>query len=535
MNFHDYIINDIEEKKTLINVLPKNTELRKKKYISTIDEIKSNYLQNKENVANFIEYKFGKLMPIKQEISIDDKLKEMYKLEQILVLGNNNTTYLEKLEFDILLYQLMHYYDKSLDEVNKLIEEFIYKLEQAKVKVRLIDFRINIYSYMYMSYFFNEYYGKINKVKTNNFENVFWMNRKVIEYIIICFRILLKKNSLLLNTYTKNLLRDKLKINKFSSYKEVKKRYIEIKREIEELKDEDEYDIVKLCLDKTIDINSFIKDSNVRNSDYEYFMINKIDLDNKYELDKFIKGIKNLRYNLEEYNTYLNNRELIDYFKDKYGEKVNTKTKTAKIALKACEKEITRLTKKIFKDSVNSLLITPDINKITDMKKKDQLFKQEQLLDELYTKYIEHNELYFDAKIEGILKENMTVSDIFEIFDSYPYYERRIIKKVYELESENDIDDYINKIKEFIYNPHRKIIDMIPIFVEKNIPQQLMNAYRFENLNINIDSFEETNLRVLFEKSERILRGIKIDKFNLTIDEINFLVNVHTLKNTNIL
>ena len=180
-------------------------------------------------------------------------------------------------------------------------------------------------------------------------------------------------------------------------------------------------------------------------------------------------------------------------------------------------------------------MITPDINKITDMKKKDQLFKQEQLLDELYTKYIEHNELYFDAKIEGILKENMTVSDIFEIFDSYPYYERRIIKKVYELESENDIDDYINKIKEFIYNPHRKIIDMIPIFVEKNIPQQLMNAYRFENLNINIDSFEETNLRVLFEKSERILRGIKIDKFNLTIDEINFLVNVHTLKNTNIL
>ena len=166
MNFHDYIINDIEEKKTLINVLPKNTELRKKKYISTIDEIKSNYLQNKENVANFIEYKFGKLMPIKQEISIDDKLKEMYKLEQILVLGNNNTTYLEKLEFDILLYQLMHYYDKSLDEVNKLIEEFIYKLEQAKVKVRLIDFRINIYSYLYMSYFFNEYYGKINKVKT---------------------------------------------------------------------------------------------------------------------------------------------------------------------------------------------------------------------------------------------------------------------------------------------------------------------------------------------------------------------------------
>ena len=36
-------------------------------------------------------------------------------------------------------------------------------------------------------------------------------------------------------------------------------------------------------------------------------------------------------------------------------------------------------------------------------------------------------------------------------------------------------------VTNFIYNPNRKIIDMIPIFVDKNIPQQLMNAFRFEN------------------------------------------------------
>ena len=74
-----------------------------------------------------------------------------------------------------------------------------------------------------------------------------------------------------------------------------------------------------------------------------------------------------------------------------------------------------------------------------------------------------------------------------------------------------------------------------PIFVERNIPQQLMNAFRFENLNVNTDSFEETNLKVLFEKSERILRGIKVDKFSLTVEEIQFLVNIKTMKDNEIL
>ena len=104
-----------------------------------------------------------------------------------------------------------------------------------------------------------------------------------------------------------------------------------------------------------------------------------------------------------------------------------------------------------------------------------------------------------------------------------------------DLNSEEDIDEKIKVVKDFIYNPNRKIIDMIPIFVDKNIPQQLMNAFRFENLNITIDSFEESNLNVVFEKSERILRGIKVDKFNLTPEEIQFLVNIKTMKDNEIL
>ena len=47
---------------------------------------------------------------------------------------------------------------------------------------------------------------------------------------------------------------------------------------------------------------------------------------------------------------------------------------------------------------------------------------------------------------------------------------------LYEKREKNKIT-YLHKMKDFIYNPYRKIIDMIPIFVDKNIPQLLMNGY----------------------------------------------------------
>ena len=204
--------------------------------------------------------------------------------------------------------------------------------------------------------------------------------------------------------------------------------------------------------------------------------------------------------------------------------------------MKLKEKEIADLVKRISKDSVNIFNIkSVNMAKLEEYNSNGKLFKQQQLLDDLYKKYIEYNEIYFDDKVEDALKENMSVGDVFELFESYPYYERRVMKKLFDLNSEEDIDEKIKVVKDFIYNPNRKIIDMIPIFVDKNIPQQLMNAFRFENLNITIDSFEESNLNVVFEKSERILRGIKVDKFNLTPEEIQFLVNIKTMKDNEIL
>lgn len=530
MNFHDFILSDIEEKKNFLSSLPQNTKPRRKKYMDTIGEMMQIYNGHKEMLANYMKYKYEKLLPEKVEYNIEDKCKELIRLKRLLVLGNPDTSYVERLTFDVLLYEIMHYYDYSLPKVNDFIEHFINKFKSAGITLKLSDFKINIYAYVYMSYFFND---KENDNKV--FENIFWLNQKVIEYIVICFRQLMNKHSKKLEAHAKRLFKSKLQEGNFNSYEDVKLAYVKVKKEIELLNEETEYDIVNLCLAKSLDINSLVKGSNVRESDYDYFMIDKIDLNDANVFNKFISDIKSLRYNLEEYNAYLVNTGLIDYFKEKYKGKVDSKVNASKNELKIKDNEIKLLLKKISKDSVKTYSFKNIDESVLDGINNDKLFTQQQLLDELYKKYIEYNDIYFNSKVEDRLKVNMTVADVFELFEAYPYYERRVIKKIYELSSEEDIDSYVNRIKDFIYNPNRKIIDMITIFVDKNIPQQLMNAFRFENLNITTDSFEETNLNVVFEKSERILRGIKVDKFKLSPEEISFLVNIKTMMDTELL
>ena len=72
------------------------------------------------------------------------------------------------------------------------------------------------------------------------------------------------------------------------------------------------------------------------------------------------------------------------------------------------------------------------------------------------------------------------------------------------------IENIREKIKNFVYNPYRKIIDMIPVFVDKKVPQLLMNGYRFENLNVSEESFEDDNINNIFEKCNRIIISDKI-------------------------
>ena len=57
MNFHDFILSDIEEKKNFLSTLPQNTKPRRKKYMDTIGEMMQIYNGHKEMLANYMKGK----------------------------------------------------------------------------------------------------------------------------------------------------------------------------------------------------------------------------------------------------------------------------------------------------------------------------------------------------------------------------------------------------------------------------------------------------------------------------------------------
>ena len=529
MNFKEYISNDISEKKVLIDLLPKNTARRKEKFINTLVEIKDKYQDTKGSLSKFINYKYEKLLPKKTNKNTTSEEKELEKLNELLTLGNPLTTLYEKMGFDLILYDLMHYYDNKLETVNQKICEFITLINEADGNVSLDDFKLNVYEYLYVKNIYESLILKKTNCGNDVYEMIYWKCPKVIEYIIINLRMVVRKNERKINNYVTNKYRTLMKEHGFNEYNEIVERVKVLKNNILEKNSLDEYEIVNMFLGGKLDINSLM---NGKDADCNFFMIHPIDLSVQKNYEGFVKTIKTLKFGLEEYLVYLEYKKFLDEFKNKYSKYVANTDKTVKLnETKNKQNEIIKLENKISKLRVNKYMsnIKELENSLTG-KDNDKIFEQEILLEGLYKKYTELNEIYFDEKIKSFIKQNTYVSDIFEIYDAYPYFNKKMIKKVFEEENEEEINNIRFKMKDFIYNPHRKIIDMISIFIDKNVPQLLMNGYRFENLNINEESFEDDNINNIFEKCNRIIIAEKVGKFKLSLDEINFLKNVDELK-----
>lgn len=530
-NFKDYIETDIEEKKTIANVMPKNTAVRKRKYLETLNQIKTEYEGHKDRVREFINYNYDKLLPHKEE----QRLHPTADLKRLIELENPLTTCFEKLKLDQYMYVLMHYYNYSIEHLNQTLDKIVSCFQDAGITLTEKDFKLNIYSYQYMSCFFKEYFIINNDYSLEHFQNIYWKCPNVFLYLVVNIRMIFQKYAKNLENYVKNTVKRQQSKLEFKTTKELFNRFQAIQIENTAKQEETEYDIVNLCLEKKIDINYYRPEANNIESDYNFFTIEPVDLTDSEQKANFLESLSNLRYNLMEYQLYLKYQPVIDYFSNNYQNQTENGLKTQKLEIKNKLKAIKKLENSLiwkentFKNRVSLKYLTEELDENT----KNKLSVQDKLLVEIYNKYLEYDELYYEGKVKSILKTTSKASDIFCIVKSYPLFSRQIIKKTLEVEERQQIADIYKEIDKLLYNPYRKIIDMIPVFEKNNIPQILMNGYRFENLNVTEDSFDDMNIKIIFERSDKIFRELKIRKFKLSIDQIEFLVAIDAMKKNN--
>lgn len=535
MNFKEYIDKDIADKKFLLDLLPMNTEARVKKYKETVTEIINHYQPTIENTKKYIDYKYSKLYPVQidrsEEIGILDQQIEVYK--NILTITNHTSSFYERLGFDLLMFDLEHYYNNTLEKNNEIIMQIISRFTLANINISENDFKLNVFSYNYMIYIFKML--KNESIDIEILKKLFWKCPNIYVNIIVSFKVLIDKNEKKLIRFTNDYETKLLKTNGFASKEELIKKLYELEEAKKQLQEKDEADMIMDFMNDNMDFGMY-KDSldNVY-GELDFFLINPIDTTNPEVLNQTLQIIAGFHKNLLEYGNYSRNIELFENIK-------NTYTKTIAVIdnkqlvkdIKLQKKTISKLYSKLKKMFINKEINLANFDQSLTPNEMNQALEQQKQLSELYKEYIKYDSLYFNSILKKYINDNSFISDILNIIISYPFFSRSIIKTVFEYEESDEVTKKYKELFDMYYNSNRKLIDMKSAFSKENFEIRLMDAYRFDNLNINETSFEEDSQNLIFTNYEKLQNKIKISKFTHTPEEIEFLINIKKMKDEEI-
>ena len=308
-NFLDFITRDIASKKTMITSMPSKTKTNKKKINATIEEIEEKYKVYKDNVKNYLIVK-SHSFEIKEDNKEYEKVKkEVISLEQLRFLLNPFNTYIEKLGFDELLYQINNFSKFNFHSLNDIINAFLDKFEIIGLKLKSDDFRITSYVNEYMSAFLDVRYGidkKYDKV-SEIFERIYWLNPDLINHLALNFKILIRKNAKLFDDNILKLQKKTMKEYNINDYEECLEKLKNKYSELEKLEEETIGKIISLALEGSLDINHYFEDNKVRINAFSSIIPDDIDTEDEKEMDKIRDILVKLKYNVEEYQKYNSN------------------------------------------------------------------------------------------------------------------------------------------------------------------------------------------------------------------------------------
>ncbi|NLM63407.1 MAG: hypothetical protein GX190_03745 [Mollicutes bacterium] len=537
-NFLKFIEEDIEAKNTLLSTIPITTKTNKKKYNQKIDEMIQIYEGYKNSVKKYIVTK-SKSFNIKVKTDNVDALKQtVEELEYIRKFLNPVNTYFEKMEFDSLLFDIKNYSDFNFNSMNEIIERFIQKFEQVGITLTSNNFDYTCYVKEYMSSFLDiRNNGSGNYISLSKiFEKIYWENPELIRHIELNFRKLIKKYRKAFENYISSHQKEIMAKHNISNYKECIEQLKFAYSELELATKENIQDIIELAKSGEIDIENYFKDSKVRDSNFSSLMIEKIDPKDEEAMKRFYSNLEKLKTNIEEYSNYIKFLPFFKDFKNEYekqlpgvdqgqgtrGGQVN-KLKTIASQIAEKESKLAKLNRKIFAGESSFFDFKSNIPK--GQLKHDSII----LAKELYTLYEEYDREGFREKVKSILNKFLTVPELLRLYNNYDYFKKKDIKRVFKLNSYDEVIKLSEEFDAFARNPNNIIINGVSLFEENNVAKIIVNRYRLYNINITEENFEPIELDELLNKIKFILRVNEIEKSPITVEKIWFMVQVEKL------
>ena len=223
-DFLTFIEKDIATKKISIQTLPIKTKTNIKKLNETIKFYETKYEEYRSGVRNYLLAK-ARSFEINEK---EDETEKNHINEKVIVLEhakfllNPLNTYVEKIGFDILIYQLRNYYAFNFNSLNEIINNFLDKFELAGIKLTKNDFEYTCYVNEYMTSFLEVRYSPEKKYSSLSeiFEKIYWVNPDIIRHIELNFRKLIRTHSKLFNEYILKIQNETMQINNIINYED---------------------------------------------------------------------------------------------------------------------------------------------------------------------------------------------------------------------------------------------------------------------------------------------------------------------------
>ena len=148
---------------------------------------------------------------------------------------------------------------------------------------------------------------------------------------------------------------------------------------------------------------------------------------------------------------------------------------------------------------------------------------------ELYTLYQNYDLEYFKSKVMLVLSNTMVVYDVLQLYESFDYFKKLAIEKVYDVKSYQEVLNYCEAFSSFANNPSNVIVTGIPVFSEEDVPKVIINKYRLENIKIEEANLRKENISNFLSQIKIILRLNQIDKEEYSVQKIWFLVKMEEM------
>lgn len=528
-NFLNFIEEDIDAKKTLIDTLPTRTKVNKRNFNEKIDSIIDKYEVYKSGLLKYINSKSSKLKLKSENKNLEKLSDEVANLEHVRFVLNPMNTYVEKMGFDSLLYEINHYTEFQFDSLNKILNEFLDKFEIINVKLTAADFDYTCYVNEYMDAFLevrsnkNEKYQKVSKI----FEKIYWVNPNLIEHIELNLRSLIKVYSKDFEKYIQKKQKEVKSQNHIKNYddclQKLQKAYLSLKL----AEEENVYDIVEKASNGEIEISDYLNDSKTRNEAYTSLSLDSLNLQNSTEMEHFNENINKLKENLIEYSNYRQFIPLMMDFKTTFEKELKTDKKQIGAKLKEIDTNIKNKEKKLYqlnkKTSGKSLFGKKELDK---EKAKTLKLESVNLANELYKLYKDFDQEYYRSKIIPYLNEAFTISNFLEIYYSFDYLKKDAITKVFKITNYDELITFSETFDLFAMNLNNIIMSGVFIFDKEDVSNVIVKKYRLSKINISDEDLHTDNIENLINKITLLQRVNKIENSEISVDKIWFMVKV---------